>query len=161
MSYSASQIRTIAIIAEGIPENMTRILIKKATEAGVSIIGPATVGGIKPGCFKIGNTGGMMDNILHSKLYRPGRLVSLPYWILKWNTVLPSHYFRVLNMLNINVFKLHDITTWLKFSVKFSWIIKPVKCGRFVSFILFILFFSSNYMQYVPSIQKLNMKKFS
>ncbi len=34
--------------------------------------GPATVGGIKPGCFKIGNTGGMMDNILHSKLYRPG-----------------------------------------------------------------------------------------
>ena len=34
--------------------------------------GPATVGGIKPGNFKIGNTGGMMDNILHSKLYRPG-----------------------------------------------------------------------------------------
>ena len=33
------------------------------------------VGGIKPGCFKIGNTGGMLDNILASKLYRPGRLV--------------------------------------------------------------------------------------
>lgn len=30
------------------------------------------VGGIKPGCFKIGNTGGMLDNILASKLYRPG-----------------------------------------------------------------------------------------
>ena len=30
------------------------------------------VGGIKPGCLKIGNTGGMMDNILSSKLYRPG-----------------------------------------------------------------------------------------
>ncbi|XP_042203092.1 ATP-citrate synthase-like isoform X2 [Homarus americanus] len=66
------QIRTIAIIAEGIPENLTRILIKRANEKGVSIIGPATVGGVKPGCFKIGNTGGMMDNILHSKLYRPG-----------------------------------------------------------------------------------------
>lgn len=66
------QIRTIAIIAEGIPENLTRILIRKANEKGVSIIGPATVGGVKPGCFKIGNTGGMMDNILHSKLYRPG-----------------------------------------------------------------------------------------
>ncbi|KAF5292657.1 hypothetical protein FQR65_LT11209 [Abscondita terminalis] len=66
------QIRTIAIIAEGIPENMTRKLIKLANEKGVSIIGPATVGGLKPGCFKIGNTGGMMDNILHSKLYRPG-----------------------------------------------------------------------------------------
>lgn len=66
------QIRTIAIIAEGIPENMTRVLIKRANEKNVAIIGPATVGGVKPGCFKIGNTGGMMDNILHSKLYRPG-----------------------------------------------------------------------------------------
>ncbi|XP_022904967.2 ATP-citrate synthase isoform X1 [Onthophagus taurus] len=66
------QIRTIAIIAEGIPENMTRKLIKLANEKAVSIIGPATVGGLKPGCFKIGNTGGMMDNILHSRLYRPG-----------------------------------------------------------------------------------------
>ena len=33
---------------------------------------PLQVGGIKPGCFKIGNTGGMLDNILSSKLYRPG-----------------------------------------------------------------------------------------
>lgn len=66
------QIRVIAIIAEGVPENQTRKLIKMAHEKGVTIIGPATVGGIKPGCFKIGNTGGMMDNILASKLYRPG-----------------------------------------------------------------------------------------
>merc|ERR1712106_1019941 len=66
------QIRTIAIIAEGIPENYTRKLIKEADKKNVTIIGPATVGGVKPGCFKIGNTGGMMDNILHSKLYRPG-----------------------------------------------------------------------------------------
>lgn len=66
------QIRTIAIIAEGIPENMTRKMIKKANAKKVSIIGPATVGGIRPGCFKIGNTGGMMDNILYSKLYRQG-----------------------------------------------------------------------------------------
>jgi len=66
------QIRTIAIIAEGIPENYTRKLIKVAEKKNVTVIGPATVGGVKPGCFKIGNTGGMMDNILHSKLYRPG-----------------------------------------------------------------------------------------
>lgn len=66
------QIRVIAIIAEGVPENQTRRLIKMAREKGVTLIGPATVGGIKPGCFKIGNTGGMMDNILSSKLYRPG-----------------------------------------------------------------------------------------
>jgi len=67
-----TQIRTIAIIAEGIPENLTRKLIKIAQQKKVNVIGPATVGGIKPGAFKIGNTGGMMDNLLSSYLYRPG-----------------------------------------------------------------------------------------
>ncbi|KAJ2492850.1 ATP citrate lyase subunit 1, partial [Coemansia sp. RSA 2052] len=66
------QIRTIAIIAEGVPERHARKLIGLAAAAGVALIGPATVGGIKPGCFKIGNTGGMMDNIASSKLYRAG-----------------------------------------------------------------------------------------
>ena len=72
----------IAIIAEGIPEHLTRLLNEKARAKGVTIIGPATVGGIKPGCFKIGNTGGMIDNIIASKLYRPGRYApgtALPY----------------------------------------------------------------------------------
>lgn len=54
------------------PERRAREILFKAKEKGVTIIGPATVGGIKPGCFKIGNTGGMMDNIVASKLYRPG-----------------------------------------------------------------------------------------
>ena len=66
------QIKVIAIIAEGIPEHLTRLLIEAARAKGVTIIGPATVGGIKPGCFKIGNTGGMIDNIISAKLYRPG-----------------------------------------------------------------------------------------
>eukprot|EP01119_Soliformovum_irregulare_P001994 TRINITY_DN1202_c0_g1_i1.p1 TRINITY_DN1202_c0_g1~~TRINITY_DN1202_c0_g1_i1.p1 ORF type:complete len:1077 (+),score=325.89 TRINITY_DN1202_c0_g1_i1:98-3328(+) len=66
------QIKVIAIIAEGVPENRTKSLIRMAKDKGVTIIGPATVGGIKPGCFRIGNTGGMIDNILASKLYRPG-----------------------------------------------------------------------------------------
>ena len=38
-----SQFKVIAIIAEGIPENKTKRLIKKAHSQGVSIIGPATV----------------------------------------------------------------------------------------------------------------------
>ncbi|KAI8907967.1 citrate synthase-like protein [Gorgonomyces haynaldii] len=70
MTYS--QIKTIAIIAEGVPERRARELLWEAKEKDILIIGPATVGGIKPGCFKIGNTGGMMDNIVASKLYRPG-----------------------------------------------------------------------------------------
>eukprot|EP00834_Sanchytrium_tribonematis_P000771 NODE_15_length_50561_cov_0.608081.p2 type:complete len:1139 gc:universal NODE_15_length_50561_cov_0.608081:12744-9328(-) len=67
-----NQIKTICIIAEGVPERRTRHLLHVAKAKNVLIIGPATVGGIKPGCFKIGNTGGMMDNIVSSKLYRPG-----------------------------------------------------------------------------------------
>merc|ERR1719329_1430990 len=66
------QIRTIAIIAEGVPESQTRLIIKHAKEKNVGLIGPATVGGIKPGCFRIGNTGGMLDNVVMSRLYRPG-----------------------------------------------------------------------------------------
>lgn len=66
------QIRALALIAEGVPERHAREILWHAQKAGVLIIGPATVGGIKPGCFRIGNSGGMMDNILASKLYRPG-----------------------------------------------------------------------------------------
>jgi ATP citrate (pro-S)-lyase len=71
LEYS-NQITTIAIIAEGVPESQTRAFNKAAQKKNVGIIGPATVGGIKPGCFRIGNTGGMLDNIVMSKLYRPG-----------------------------------------------------------------------------------------
>jgi ATP citrate (pro-S)-lyase len=67
-----TQLKTIAIIAEGVPEKRARQILHTAQQKGVLIIGPATVGGIKPGCFKIGNTGGMMDNIVSSLLYRPG-----------------------------------------------------------------------------------------
>ncbi|KAI8985209.1 citrate synthase-like protein [Pilobolus umbonatus] len=70
-TYS-KQIKTIAIIAEGVPERRARQLLHEAEARKVLVVGPATVGGIKPGCFKIGNTGGMMDNIVSSKLYRPG-----------------------------------------------------------------------------------------
>ncbi|OGM51193.1 ATP-citrate synthase subunit 1 [Aspergillus bombycis] len=66
------QIKAIAIIAEGVPERRAREILVTAKEKGITIIGPATVGGIKPGAFKIGNTGGMMDNIVASKLYRKG-----------------------------------------------------------------------------------------
>ncbi|KAJ7130786.1 ATP citrate lyase isoform 2 [Mycena crocata] len=68
----SSQIRSIAIIAEGVPERHARELLWRAQDLGVLVIGPATVGGIKPGCFRIGNSGGMMDNIIASKLYRAG-----------------------------------------------------------------------------------------
>eukprot|EP00400_MALV-I_sp_L67-5_P000203 gene203-652_t len=69
---NAPTIKTIAIIAEGVPERQSRLILKEAEDRGVCIIGPATVGGIKAGVFRIGNTGGMLDNIVMSRLYRPG-----------------------------------------------------------------------------------------
>merc|ERR1740127_429181 len=65
-------VKTVAIIAEGVPEQQTKQLVKMAEMKEVGMIGPATVGGIKPGCIRIGNTGGMLDNIVMSRLYRPG-----------------------------------------------------------------------------------------
>ncbi len=66
------QIRTVVIIAEGIPERMMKKLTAKSKKLGKVIIGPATVGGLMAGAFKIGNTGGTIDNIIASKLHRPG-----------------------------------------------------------------------------------------
>jgi len=70
--FKYPQIKSVAIIAEGVPERHAREILHLAIQKGVLIIGPATVGGIKPGCFRIGNSGGMMDNIISSKLYRAG-----------------------------------------------------------------------------------------
>ena len=71
-ALSYDSLNTIAIIAEGIPERKTKEIIVEAKKRKVNIIGPSTVGGIKAGSFKIGNTGGMIDNIIEAKLYRPG-----------------------------------------------------------------------------------------
>jgi ATP citrate (pro-S)-lyase len=71
-ALAISQILTIVIIAEGVPERSAKLLRAKAKALGKVIIGPATVGGVKAGCFKIGNAGGTIENIIESKLHRPG-----------------------------------------------------------------------------------------
>jgi ATP-citrate lyase alpha-subunit len=71
-ALESDTIRTVAIIAEGIPERRTKELIHIAKQRGKWIIGPATVGGIAAGAFKIGNTAGTIENIVESRLHRPG-----------------------------------------------------------------------------------------
>ena len=71
-ALSIPTLRTHVIIAEGVPERRMRILAIKAKKMNKIIIGPATVGGIVAGAFKIGNTGGTIENIIESKLHRPG-----------------------------------------------------------------------------------------
>lgn len=70
--FEIPQIKTIVLIAEGIPERQMKQINAKAKKLGKMIIGPATVGGVKAGAFKIGNTGGTIENIIESKLHRPG-----------------------------------------------------------------------------------------
>ena len=71
-ALNTDNIRTIIMIAEGVPQRDVRKIAKIAKEKGKWVIGPATVGGIKPGCFKIGNAAGTVENIRDTKLYRPG-----------------------------------------------------------------------------------------
>ena len=66
------QFRVIMITAEGIPERLARKMNQEARDKGVTIIGPATVGAISPGAFKIANIGGTIENIVKSKLHRSG-----------------------------------------------------------------------------------------
>lgn len=65
-------IRVVAIIAEGVPERDTKALIAYARSNAKVIIGPATVGGVQAGAFKIGDAAGTLENIVACKLYRPG-----------------------------------------------------------------------------------------
>ncbi|GJD07273.1 ATP-citrate synthase beta chain protein 1 [Galdieria sulphuraria] len=65
-------IQTVVIIAEGVPERNTKVLIARAKQYNKIVIGPATVGGIQAGSFKIGDTAGTIENIYRCKLYRPG-----------------------------------------------------------------------------------------
>jgi len=71
-AFELKQIRTIVLIAEGVPERRAKELNAKARKLGKVIVGPATVGGIQAGAFKIGNTGGTLENIIEAKLHRPG-----------------------------------------------------------------------------------------
>ena len=66
------QFKTIMITAEGIPERLARKMNATARAKGTLIIGPATVGAIAPGAFKIANVGGTIENIVRSKLHRAG-----------------------------------------------------------------------------------------
>ncbi|MCD6654873.1 MAG: ATP citrate synthase [Sulfurovum sp.] len=71
-ALSIGGFNTIMITAEGIPERLARKMNAVAKEKNVTVIGPATVGAIAPGAFKIANIGGTIENIISSKLHRAG-----------------------------------------------------------------------------------------
>lgn len=72
VALNTPSLRTIVIVAEGMPENQTRELIRLAKLTDKWIIGPSTVGAIKAGAVRVGYSGGSTENLIASKLYRPG-----------------------------------------------------------------------------------------
>lgn len=71
-ALETKEIKTVVVIAEGVPERKARILIAESKKRNKWIVGPSTVGGIVAGQFKVGNTGGMIENIISSKLHQKG-----------------------------------------------------------------------------------------
>ena len=68
----AREVRVIATIAEGVPESDTRQWIVEAQRSGTTLIGPATVGAVTAGAFRVGDTGGSTEHLIASKLHRAG-----------------------------------------------------------------------------------------
>jgi ATP citrate (pro-S)-lyase len=74
VSLLDTPIKTVVIIAEGIPELYTRQLSLIALTKNKIVLGPATVGGIFGGAFRIANTGGSLENIISSNLHNKGNV---------------------------------------------------------------------------------------
>ncbi len=65
-------IKSISMITEGVPEKDAKLLIRKAKETGKYLNGPSAIGIISPGKCRLGVIGGEYNNLILSKLYRPG-----------------------------------------------------------------------------------------
>ena len=73
-ALSTKEIKSIFIVAEGVPERQTRELIALAKEKEKLIVGPSSVGGIIAGKLRIGYAGGKNENIINSNLHQPGSI---------------------------------------------------------------------------------------
>ncbi len=71
-ALESKHFETIMVTAEGIPERLARTMNVLAKKNKTVLIGPASVGGITAGAFRIANIGGTIENIIHSKLHRAG-----------------------------------------------------------------------------------------
>ena len=72
--FEIKNIKTITIIAEGIPEKLSIELKKTANEKNKIILGPSSVGAIKSSFQKLGNVCGKMDNIIKCQLGSNGNI---------------------------------------------------------------------------------------
>ena len=67
-----SNIQTVSMITEGVPEKDSKLLGKHARNLGKTFNGPSSIGVISAGECRLGVIGGAFDNLVACKLYRPG-----------------------------------------------------------------------------------------
>lgn len=68
------EVKTINIIAEGVPEKDSIKLRKQAYNANKYILGPSSLGGIYSAHSRLGNAGGKNENITRNQLQHLGRV---------------------------------------------------------------------------------------
>lgn len=71
----AHEIKVLLIMTERVPRLDTVRLLCRARAAGCTVIGPNTLGLIRPGVAKMGTIGGRIDNVRRS--FKPGRVAIL------------------------------------------------------------------------------------
>jgi ATP-citrate lyase alpha-subunit len=67
-----SHIQRVSMITEGVPEKDSKMLTRIAKKSGKVFNGPSAIGIISAGECRLGVIGGSFDNLVLSKLYRPG-----------------------------------------------------------------------------------------
>ncbi|MBI5378638.1 MAG: ATP citrate lyase [Nitrospirae bacterium] len=71
-ALNADSIRVVSMITEGVPEKDAKLVRKAALAKGKIFNGPSSIGIISAGQCRLGVVGGAYDNLILSKLYRPG-----------------------------------------------------------------------------------------
>ncbi len=66
------KITLVSMITEGVPERDAKLLAKEAQRAGKIFNGPSSIGILSAGEARLGVIGGEFNNLILSKLYRPG-----------------------------------------------------------------------------------------
>jgi len=71
-ALAAPGIQLVSMITEGVPEKDAKRLALEAKKRGKIFNGPSSIGIISAGECRLGVIGGAFDNLILSKLYRPG-----------------------------------------------------------------------------------------
>lgn len=66
------KVTLVSMITEGVPERDAKLLAKEAKKRGKTFNGPSSIGILSAGEARLGVIGGEFNNLVLSKLYRPG-----------------------------------------------------------------------------------------